>query len=158
MSLRKWPTQHFSDTLQYPRQLRRHILGVQQQGLVAPWWCKNVAEGCFRKGTGNDVWKYYIAPNFRGSKISWISNFCDKNFVITLSFSDSILTHPFFSDRSEFYSLIDIFSDSRLQRSKHCNNSARSSKQQRHHLPVTPAQLMRLGIGRNTSCAMGDFA
>ena len=26
------------------------------------------------------------------------------------------------------------------------------------HLPVTPAQLMRPGIGRNTSCAVGDFA
>ena len=25
------------------------------------------------------------------------------------------------------------------------------------HLPVTPAQLMRPGIGRNTSCAVGDF-
>ena len=26
------------------------------------------------------------------------------------------------------------------------------------HLPVTPAQLMRPGIGRNASCAVGDFA
>ena len=26
------------------------------------------------------------------------------------------------------------------------------------HLPVTPAQLMRPGIGRNMSCAVGDFA
>ena len=26
------------------------------------------------------------------------------------------------------------------------------------HLPVTPAQLMRSGIGRNASCAVGDFA
>ena len=26
------------------------------------------------------------------------------------------------------------------------------------HLPVTPAQLMRPGIGQNTSCAVGDFA
>ena len=25
------------------------------------------------------------------------------------------------------------------------------------HLPVTPAQLMRSGIGRNASCAVGDF-
>ena len=25
------------------------------------------------------------------------------------------------------------------------------------HLPVTPAQLMRPGIGRNASCAVGDF-
>ena len=26
------------------------------------------------------------------------------------------------------------------------------------HLPVTPAQLMRPGIGRNASCTVGDFA
>ena len=26
------------------------------------------------------------------------------------------------------------------------------------HLPVTPAQLMTPGIGRNASCAVGDFA
>ena len=26
------------------------------------------------------------------------------------------------------------------------------------HLPVTPAQLMRPGIGQNVSCAVGDFA
>ena len=25
------------------------------------------------------------------------------------------------------------------------------------HLPVTPAQLMRPGIGQNVSCTMGDF-
>ena len=50
----------FSDTLQHPRQLRQQTSGVQQQGLVASRWCKNLAARCFKEGTGNDVRKYMI--------------------------------------------------------------------------------------------------
>ena len=42
------------------RQLWQQISDVQQQGLVAPRWCKNLAERCSREGTGNDVRKYMI--------------------------------------------------------------------------------------------------
>ena len=50
----------FSDTLQHPRQLQQQTSGMQQQGLVASWWCKNLAAGCFKEGTGNDVQKCMI--------------------------------------------------------------------------------------------------
>ena len=53
--------------------------------------------------------------------------------MVTLNFHDSMLTHPFFSEHAivvKTYSPTDIFSDPRLQRSKHGNNSARSSEQQ----------------------------
>ena len=78
--------------------------------------------------------KFSWFENFMNlSKLAFKVNFRDKNFVITLNFRDSMLTHPFFSERAieaKIYSLTDIFSDPRLQRSKHGNNSARSSEQQ----------------------------
>ena len=46
---------------------------MQQQGLVAPRWCKNLAERCFREGTGNDVRKYIIR-----SRLSNVTDCCDK--------------------------------------------------------------------------------
>ena len=42
------PTQHFSNILQHSRQLWRQISGVQQQGIVASQWCKNLAARCLR--------------------------------------------------------------------------------------------------------------
>ena len=75
-----------------------------------------------------------MVQNFRKSlQISVKVNFRDKNFVITLNFRDSMLTHSFFSERAieaKIYSRTDIISDPRLQRSKRGNNSARSSEQQ----------------------------
>ena len=53
-----------SDTLQHPRQLQREISGVQQLGLVASQWCKNLAAGCFKEGTGNYVRKYMIRADY----------------------------------------------------------------------------------------------
>ena len=39
LSLREWPIQHLSGTLQHPRQLQWQITGVQQRVLAIPWWC-----------------------------------------------------------------------------------------------------------------------
>ena len=50
----------FQRHLQHSRQLRRQISGVQQQGLAAPQWSKNLAESCFREGTEKNVQKYMI--------------------------------------------------------------------------------------------------
>ena len=48
-----------------------------------------------------NYWMYCIVPKFRGSKISPnYANLCDKNFVITLNFHDSMLPHPFFNERT----------------------------------------------------------
>ena len=68
--------QHFSDTLQHPRQQWWQLSGVQQQGLVAPRWCKNLAERCFREGTGNDVRKYITR-----SRLSNVSDCYNKSLL-----------------------------------------------------------------------------
>ena len=38
---------------------------VQQQGLAAFLHCRNLAKGCFRKGTGSGVRKYIILADYR---------------------------------------------------------------------------------------------
>ena len=67
----------FSDTLQHPRQLWWQISGVQQQGLVAPRWCKNLAERCFREGTGKDNRKYMIR-----SRLPNVSDCYNKSLLV----------------------------------------------------------------------------
>ena len=64
-----------------------------------------------------------------GIKVS----FHDKNFVITLTFHDSMLTRPFFSKHAivaKIYSWTDIFSDPDFKDLSGVNNNARSSEQQ----------------------------
>ena len=39
--------------------------GVQEQGIAVLQHCRNPAESCFRKGTGNGVRKYIILADYR---------------------------------------------------------------------------------------------
>ena len=76
LSLREWPTQHFSDTLRYPRQL---LWG----------FCKTLAKRCFTEGTGNDIQKYMIR--------SWFSNVSDCYVKLLLAQVGIDARAPFFS-------------------------------------------------------------
>jgi len=79
----------FSDTLQQPRQLRQQISGMQQQGLVASQWCKNLARRYFREGTGIDIRKYMIR--------SQLSNISDCHVKLLLAQARIDAQAPFFS-------------------------------------------------------------
>ena len=88
-SLREWPTQHISNTLQHSRQLWRQISGMQQQRLVASWWYKNFAKRCFREGTENDIRKYMIS--------SRLSNVSDCHVKSHLALAGTVAWAPFLS-------------------------------------------------------------
>ena len=55
----------FGSSPQRPRQLRWRRSGVKQQGLAAFQQCRNLAESCFREGTGSGVRKYIFFADYQ---------------------------------------------------------------------------------------------
>ena len=92
--LRERPTQDMSGTLRHSRQLWGQTSGMQQQGLVASRWYKNLAKRCFIEGTENDIRKKMIR--------SRLSNVSDCHVKSQLALAGTVTLAPFFSCQIQY--------------------------------------------------------
>ena len=64
---------------------------MQQQGLVAPQWCKNPAESCFREETGSDIRNYMILSQLLNVPDGYINHMqCNRELTLKLQLLDTV--------------------------------------------------------------------
>ena len=78
----------------HSRQLWGQTSGMQQQGLVASRWYKNLAKRCFIEGTENDIRKKMIR--------SRLSNVSDCHVKSQLALAGTVTLAPFFSCQIQY--------------------------------------------------------